>query len=156
MEREKIKKLILEKNFESARELILKIESKELSKLIGGLSNETGHKNFYKFIDYLIKTEKSKKRLIGYHLIASVILSIDIPHLFYSFRKAIYHVKEAIKLEPKDLSLKEHLLFVYESPDAKDFLSKKEVKKIANEILDKNQDSYIAKTTLKDLEKYEK
>lgn len=153
MNSKKLKEMILGNKFNQARNLLLNYRYEKLSRFLGGLANETENEIVYKFVQYLIEKEEIKKRLIEYHIIASTILSIDIPYLSYSFEKAIFHAKEAIKLNPEDTSLKEHLLFIYEDPNAKNFMHEEEAEKIAKEVLKVDPENRQAKTILKDLKR---
>src|SRR3989344_3999454 len=95
----RIKKLILKNEFSKAKEIAAKIEVEELQHLLHGYSykEEINDCKIYRFITYIIKTEKNSKNIIKYHLLASRILSLAMPFLSFSFEKAIFHAKKTVE-----------------------------------------------------------
>lgn len=156
MDKEKIKKMIFERDFKKVRSIFLDYKYEKLVDLLIFSAWETKNNVVYDFVRYLLKEEKNKKRLIEYHLIASAVLTYAMLPSPFCYRRGFYHIRKAIKLDPEDISLKEHLLNIYGEPLARDFLSIKEAEKIAMEVLKNDPDNEEAKRTLEYIEERKK
>jgi len=89
----------------------------------------------------LIKQETSEL-----HCLAAELLVHSFCHLEGAYVGALYHTRKAINLSPRDISLKEFLLFFHGIPEK--LISDKEAEKVAQEILKENPNSSAAKSVL--------
>jgi hypothetical protein len=148
MNKKRILDLVLQEKYREAYILIKKYPIKKINEILIDFAYSTEDEKIYYFVLYLIKNEKNKKLLSEYHVIAAGILAIAIPYLSYSYKEASIHAREALKLLPADVETMEFFLFIYEDPSSKDYISNKEAKKVARDILKIKPASEIANKVL--------
>lgn len=134
----KLKEYIIDGKFIEAEEMIQYVSCEELENILYNLAYDSGSICPYSFACYLAMKEKQAE----YHYIASIILSMGLNHLSGSYHVALFHAREALKLEPNLLKYKEYLLFFYHTPD--ELLSHDEAISLSKEILLENSKSEIA------------
>ena len=86
----------------------------------------------------------------GLHYVAAEILMHPLCHFEGAYAAALYHVRKAIELDPKDAGLKEVLIFLHDVPDQ--VVSKEEAISAAKQVLEERPGSKCARSLL---ERYE-
>jgi len=151
-----LKKMILEANYKNAFIYLSKLDfkgEKDQFDLLFEMATEYDNISIYSFIYYLTtKICKSE----NYHLLLSEILTF--PTLFIDgiYDVAVFHIKEAIKLSPSDITLKHSFIFLYGIPGIP--ISNNLFIKMSNEILKVDPNDKLAlsvkrEISLKDEEK---
>jgi hypothetical protein len=92
----------------------------------------------------------SKEEDAEFHYFASVLLSHPLCHLPGAYQSALYHTREAMKLNPKDLELKEYFISFYYNPE--ELITKEEACRVAKLILTLAPNNEFAKKFLSELE----
>lgn len=139
MKMNEIIKLVGERKFAEAKKVVDDGKVVRLS----GILTVTNSENellldellIYKFMCYLIKSEKNKEKLAEYHYETSVYLTWIVSYLPFSFKKGIFHAKKAVELSQGNLKYKELLIIIYHHPESEGLYSKKEAVALAKDIL---------------------
>jgi len=159
--RNKLKKAILKGEF---NEGLVIIRNYSIPKLWSFLSNfivenkdimiigkEEVHRlplSIYSFIWFLIEDTRDKKIKSEYHGIISELLTLDLNTFHHAESLAVFHAREALKLDRRNIKLKNWFLSLFRMPDTKGYISKEEAIKTAKEVLRKKPNSKIAREIL--------
>ncbi|MEB2280721.1 hypothetical protein LAV73_12005 [Lysinibacillus xylanilyticus] len=135
----RLEKLIISLNFTEAKALVDSLNKVELENYMLELCYESENIIYYSFVFDMLKSKETS----FLHYIASIILSQPLSHLEGAYQAAFYHAKKAVELDEEDIELKEYLLFFNDIPDK--LLSNQEAKTIAEEIINLNPTSKVAK-----------
>ncbi len=141
---QKIKGLILDGNFLEANQLLYKIDLDKLASILLDIGYDEESICAYSFVCFLMLKKETKE----YHSLASDILIHAFPHLIGGYKTALYHLRQAIKIDPNDIDLEEMLIFFHNIPEK--LVSLEEAVKTATKVLEKKPDSNPAKRILLD------
>jgi len=144
---QKIKDLILDGNFLEANQFLDKIDLDKLASILLDIGYEEESICAYSFVCFLMLKKETKE----YHSLASDILIHAFPHLIGGYKTALYHLRQAIKIDPNDIDLEEMLIFFHNVPEK--LVSLEEAIKTASRVLEKKPDSNPAKRILLDYKK---
>lgn len=134
----KIKKLILDGNFDEAQKNIKSFDIELIRELLIELCYETENIIVYSFLyNMLCKNESA-----AVHYIASELLSMPLCHVEGAYNSALFHGRRAIELDPHNISYKEYILLFYNLPEQ--LISEYEAKKFAQEVIEKMPNSKVA------------
>ncbi|WP_058487092.1 hypothetical protein [Defluviitalea phaphyphila] len=135
---EKIKKLILDGNFDEAQKIAKSFDIGYIRELLIDLCYETENIIVYSFVYNMLCKEESSEL----HYIASELLSMPLCHVTGAYNSALFHARRAIELDPNNISYKEYILLFYNLPER--LISEYEAKKIAQEVIEKMPNSKAA------------
>lgn len=135
----RLEKLIISLNFTEAKALVDSLNKVELENYMLELCYESENILYYSFVFDMLKSKETS----FIHYIASIILSQPLCHIEGAYQAAFYHAKKAVELDEDDIELKEYLLFFNDIPDK--LLSNQEAKTLAEEIINLNPKSEVAK-----------
>jgi hypothetical protein len=140
--KDEIQKKMLSNDFSSIEKLLNNASRDEIKSLID-IPFDTGGIITYTIVCMmLIKKETSEL-----HYRAAQILFLPLCYLEGAYSAALYHIRRAIELAPKDKGLKELLIFLHEVPDQ--VVSKDEAISIARELLKEDSNNKPAQKLLK-------
>ena len=139
----KIKKHLESNDFLKLEELYKTAKSKKFEKDLSFVAFEYPTLVSYTFLCMLL----IKKESTELHVWSAVLLMQPLCHIEGAYAAALYHIRKAIALAPKNINLKESLLFLHEIPDQ--VVSKEEAIATAREILAKDPNRTCAKSLLK-------
>lgn len=135
----RLEKLIISLNFTEAKALVDSLNKVDLENYMLELCYESENIIYYSFVFDMLKSKETS----FIHYIASIILSQPLCHIEGAYQAAFYHAKKAVELDEDDIELKEYLLFFNDIPDK--LLSNQEAKTLAEEIINLNPKSEVAK-----------
>ena len=135
---EKIKKLILDGNFDEVQKIAKSFDIEYIRELLIDLCYETENIIAYSFVYNMLCKEESS----ALHYIASELLSMPLCHVTGAYKSALFHARRAIELDPNNISYKEYILLFYNLPER--LISEYEAKKFAQEVIEKMPNSKAA------------
>jgi tetratricopeptide (TPR) repeat protein len=138
MKMDKLRKCIKDRDFNGALEIVKNSKIEDVEEYLIEVMFETRSIIPYTIICYLI----SQKEDANLHHAASVMLSQPLCILEGAYQAALFHLKQAIKLDPDNIGFKEFYLFFYHTPD--ELMTKEEAVDMANLILFKEPNNKTA------------
>ncbi|MEK6925923.1 MAG: hypothetical protein AABW50_01450 [Nanoarchaeota archaeon] len=139
-------------DYYNAKKKMKQIKFLEFKNLLFDYTHINENNNILKFLKYLLKKEKSKKKLVKLYLLASGI--VESPPYLYKLKNAyklsLIYLRKALRLDPSNIVVKSCILFLYGSPGVN--LKEKEIEIIAKEVLEQESKNKIAKKALDYLE----
>ncbi|WP_454844766.1 hypothetical protein [Priestia megaterium] len=102
---------------------------------------------YYTFICHLLIQEESE----DLHSLACDLLANPLCHIEGAYKGALYHTREALRLNPTNIGHKEMLLFLYICPDLpEELLTREESLETAASILEVEPENQAARSFIKD------
>lgn len=129
-------KHITKKEFKLAKDYLDTKEIKEFDKLLTDVCWKHRDKVVYDFLKYLVKNESNGSKQIFY-CEGLIWFLTDLVHWSSSFKEGIKIGKKVLKNNPEDLDIKKRFIDYYLHPNLNEYISSKEIVKIAKEILRK-------------------
>ena len=137
-----ITEALLKNDFLKLEDLLNKSSLKETEKCLVSIAFDLGSIVIYSAICMMLM----KKETAGLHYLAAEIISQPLCHFEGAYAAALYHVRKAIELDPKDKGLKEVLIFLHKVPDQ--VVSKEEAILVAKQLLEEDPDNKCAQDLL--------
>jgi hypothetical protein len=137
-----IKSLLKENKLLELEELLSNYSEAEIRDPLLSVSFDTEHTAIYSVVCMMLL----KKPAAEMHYLAAEILVHSLHHLEGAYFTAVYHIRKAIKLDPKDPGLKEFLIFLHGIPDM--VVSKEEAISLAKALIKENPENQCANNFL--------
>lgn len=120
--------LLVERNFAQAADLIqTAFQSSQVTRILHNLTEQSTGLITYAFVNYMIRRENTA----FWHKVAACIASESLDKVPQGHNTGLYHILEAIKLDPHDWMLKEYALGFYQEG----LLQKEKARQFSLEIL---------------------
>lgn len=150
---ETLKQLIESGEFEQAIEYVIQIDAADLVEILVDTAYELSDFDsisIYFLVEELLQIQENAML----HEVASSILTNVFPLRAGAYNRALYHMRQAVRLSPDNIRMKEGLLFFFDIPEH--LLADEEARVIAKDVLADFSDSIPAKNVLMTLTKQNK
>lgn len=122
-------KLLVAHEYAKASEIFFSQSEEDGKEVLVDLAYETENESMYSFVCYLLEQKKS----VFLHALAAELLIHPLVFLDDAYLTAMYHVRQAIDLEPNNVELMELMIFFSMTPDQ--VLSREAAEEYAKRIL---------------------
>jgi len=137
----KIIKRIREMEYEKAYSLMYSLSIEEKWQILSNNSSDEDPKTIYTFLLYLIATDGNDAE---WHYYCCLYLIYCNPFFDDTMKLASWHIKQAIRLSPKNIDYKKQVISIFYSY-SEQYFSVKEYYQYAVDVLQENQDDSDAK-----------